>query len=65
MNQDKYEGFIKRMNDTSKDFGSWELKDQLAYICALDHFFDEIKPIIDKYDPQKPKKFIMRRLDET
>lgn len=42
----------------------WEVKDQLLYALAIEQFFTTMEPLIEKYEPTKPFKMEIRRLDE-
>lgn len=42
----------------------WDIEDYYAYSIAMTNFYEEIKPIIEKYDPQESFKFEIRRLDD-
>lgn len=64
MKSDELNEYSKKVSDVLKYIDGWDLKDQMLYLIAIDNFFNEIRPIIDKYDPGKPKRFIMKRLDE-
>lgn len=53
-----------RLSKVLDDFMEWDITDQIAYVDAVESFYETIKPIIDKYDPQKSFAFEIRRLDD-
>lgn len=53
-----------RLRKVMDDFMEWDITDQIAYVEALDSFYETMKPIINKYDPQKSFAFEIRRLDD-
>jgi len=64
MKADEFKEFSMKIGKVLDEIDNWEIKDQIMYFLAVDTFFNTIRPIIDKYDPGKPKRFIMKRLDE-
>ena len=56
-----FKGFCEYVTPNLKDM---PLEDQIMYLQALDKFTRDIKPLVDKYDPTRAKKFVIKRLDE-
>ncbi len=65
MTLDEMVKLSERANKVKDSIGEWELTDQVKFLSALAEYLEEIEPIINKYDPNKPKKFIFKRLDES
>lgn len=55
----------ERANKVKDSIGEWEITDQVRFLSALAEYLEKIELIINKYDPNKPKKFIFKRLDES
>lgn len=55
---------FSRLTRVVQGIQNWEEEDAMRLYAYLADFLDATEPIIDKYDMEKPKKFIFRRLDE-
>lgn len=53
-----------RLDGVLKSVEQWDLEDYYKYTIAISKFYEAIEPIIEKYDPQEPFKFEIRRLDD-
>ena len=41
-----------------------DTKDQMIVLDAINTYAEKMKPVVDKYDDTKTRKFIMRRIEE-
>ena len=55
---------LETVNKARELFEDFDEADKLRYIIEFFGFAERLKPLADKYDPAKPKKFFMKRLDE-
>ena len=55
----------KRLSRVMENFSQWDAKDQYFFLALTESYYENLMPIIDKYDTMKPKKFIIKRLDES
>lgn len=45
-------------------FDHLDARDQLIVLDAINTYAEKMKPVVDKYDDTKTRKFIMRRIEE-